>query len=514
MNFSTFAPVNYGIDPMELTPLSKRMSDVLTLADMMDKRKTNALVQQKAEMEIADANRKLRGQEALMGQAQKTLETFNTPQPTLTAPVEPVLNAPLPDIFSTIQSSAASPENLSQGLKDEYGYDIPVSAIAAARATPLQPGQAGPVVDRAVIGRMIMDQPLGGSTGETFEAEKAAKEAEYSDALTKYKADKAAQAPENRIPENLRGLVSPAQYEQYLKAMAIHPDVGTEYLTKIADLSKTASEIEKNKRISETDPYGKSNVGLNLRLAQDPVYVSGIQSRISNLESAGKIPPHVAVQLRGLALTMPLDADRQATEYITGIAQAVGKEEELLPGRTRTAAATAGAGETARTAAGAVAGTKVASTSLPGFRPLPGYNITEEDTKEIKTSEPRINALVKGIQELRDRYKKQGVKLTGDDARWYKSKITSLQLLAKGKELYDLGVLAGPDMEILLKALPDPSSIKEGIGKLYLGDLDIGYQTFEDLVKGKRDSFYKIHGFEKVPAKTLKVGDYTVEVGE
>lgn len=150
--------------------------------------------------------------------------------------------------------------------------------------------------------------------------------------------------------------------------------------------------------------------------------------------------------------------------------------------------------------------TKLAGKSIYGFIPISGQPITEDDVKQVKESAPLYNQLLSDIKELRSRYAKQGTVFTGDDARWYRSKIKSLQLAAKGKELYQLGVLAGPDLSMLEAVLPDPSNIKEGVKSSILGNMDIAFDEFQKTIEKRANDFYRTHGFEKQKPKNDPLG--------
>ena len=65
-------------------------------------------------------------------------------------------------------------------------------------------------------------------------------------------------------------------------------------------------------------------------------------------------------------------------------------------------------------------------------------------------------------------------------------------LLAKGESLFNLGVLNGPDLDIIRRTLPDPATIKGGMTNNKLASEQIG--IVRDLLKGKLQSAREQYG--------------------
>ena len=68
---------------------------------------------------------------------------------------------------------------------------------------------------------------------------------------------------------------------------------------------------------------------------------------------------------------------------------------------------------------------------------------------------------------------------------------TSAALMAKGEELYNLGVLSGPDLEIIQKAFPDPSTRKGALASD--ADIDSSVNTVIDLIQDKITGMQRIN---------------------
>lgn len=486
MNFASFAPVNYGIDPMELTPLTKRMSDVLTLADMMDKSKANKLAIKKAQDDIDETYRKRKAQEVLSS----FYDAPEIPVPVvpekqvignMTSTAEPVVvedevpsppyQAPLPGLNESVYqepepAQTSSVEQIQTGQSTSVGQ-TPLQVNYDSYGEPKPEGEQEPIV--TVPGQVPA---------------KSAQALEIEETRERLLRKRQGLPPKQKmatgeVPEAYNFL-TPAQFENYKAALAIHPDVALDYLTKMSAAAKT-----KRSSFSATEE--------RYRLWDE---ISAMPEGPEKDKAKDDFLMKVAPSLSQAALDYAVKREKQTRPEKILTAQEM--EEQTRAGKTQTAASTAAAAESARTTAGAAAETKVAANSLPGFRVLPNYNVTMEDTKLIKQAEPDIEALRRGIREIRDKYKKTGMEFTGNDAAWYESRIKELKLLAKGEALYKLGVLAGPDMGILTGVLPDPSSIKEGLKKLALGDLDVKFKAFEDHINNKSDTFYRVHGFQKM----------------
>jgi len=75
------------------------------------------------------------------------------------------------------------------------------------------------------------------------------------------------------------------------------------------------------------------------------------------------------------------------------------------------------------------------------------------------------------------------------------------------KELNNLGVLAGPDMGLLLNQLPDPTAINSWVKKAASGVLGTGdpimakFNTFQRNLKTKLGTKMSSYGFRKISKK-------------
>ena len=76
---------------------------------------------------------------------------------------------------------------------------------------------------------------------------------------------------------------------------------------------------------------------------------------------------------------------------------------------------------------------------------------------------------------------------------------TNAALLAKGDELYKLGVLSGPDLTIIQNAFPDPSTIKGAIASNE--DMEKSVDGVLNLIQDRISAFQKQNGLEPLDIK-------------
>jgi hypothetical protein len=101
---------------------------------------------------------------------------------------------------------------------------------------------------------------------------------------------------------------------------------------------------------------------------------------------------------------------------------------------------------------------KDAALNIPGYSRTGEVTPTENEAKDARTAVGIQNNLKRGIQDLKTMIQKNGsFEYGGADGATMASIANDLRLQAK--ELYNLGVLNGPDLGILLKQIPDTDSM-------------------------------------------------------
>lgn len=97
---------------------------------------------------------------------------------------------------------------------------------------------------------------------------------------------------------------------------------------------------------------------------------------------------------------------------------------------------------------------------------VPGYERTgevlpkDEEAMKFRKGTATANALGQKLQRMKELVKANGsFEWGGDGGTEMESLATEIQLLGKSPELYELGVLTGPDLSLLQKISADPSSL-------------------------------------------------------
>jgi hypothetical protein len=242
---------------------------------------------------------------------------------------------------------------------------------------------------------------------------------------------------------------------------------------------------------------GKSSVGAALAFTRSPEgqeLVRQTKETIDMMRKSDKnYDPVTLKAIEDLTGSDIRDAQRRLAMELFKPQTARIKEAEKRPevvetARQRSAATTMGKEGAEQSILG--------NTTIPGLEPIEGVRQTEESIKNVKKVQPDVETMKTLADELIRKYETMGSVFTGDDAADYSSKVRNLQLLAKSPALYNLGVLTGPDLQLLEESIPNPSSIKEGVKKTVLGDLGIRLQNFRDLIDKRATQFYRTNGFQ------------------
>lgn len=146
---------------------------------------------------------------------------------------------------------------------------------------------------------------------------------------------------------------------------------------------------------------------------------------------------------------------------------------------------------------------KARAGAIPGYEAIPGIEIPAANVKEASQALTRTTVIKDLLGGLIDKYTKEGIKvIPGESQAEMESTVTDIQM--ELKELNNLGVLAGPDMGLLLAQLPDPtginSALKSVAGKtLGQGDPIISkFKTFQKNLDRKLKSKMSTYGYRKV----------------
>ena len=243
MNLSTLAPIDYSLQQPVITPVTKRMQDVMTLADMMDKRKIN-------KMAIAKAQREEEARRAGAEQAAETLRSFEAgpttgylrdaiPEPV--RPVEPQRVAPIP-LTETGLAPAPEPQVIGRmNLAPE-----PMADRMAQQQTAAIQATAAPIQEQSADANFAANQAKYAEDMQKYGTEMGQyKTAQAADEIAKqdYFAKQAPMA-EDKIPAAYKWM-QPDEYKTYLQRSTVDPDLGEAYIDKLVTRRKGLAETNK-----------------------------------------------------------------------------------------------------------------------------------------------------------------------------------------------------------------------------------------------------------------------------
>ena len=341
-----------GYPAPQLNPVPERMGKILTLADMMDKRKAYQK-QQEAE-------------EILRSQAQKQIEARNAPLPP--EPVQPErltvdpneiygqvskTNIIRPGVykagaFGTVKdTSPIAPDlpeqqqQLSDSIKSKYGVDITPETIAQVQGNAYSEdpyktvyGDYGTVTEpnEGMTEPMPQDQfgqlpqfqtepgqPILPTAESSMGMESAQAQTDYENQLAEYQAAKEAQ---KAIPASHQWMGD--DYETFQKLMAVDPGSAKAFRKELldekkiqADMTKTEAEVLKLKADAnkeQTDKNFKTNVLKHDRISN---MIKSLYGSVDPETGAAVEPDPSTLQARWPGII------RQARSY--------GISEDLLP---------------------------------------------------------------------------------------------------------------------------------------------------------------------------------------
>jgi hypothetical protein len=132
---------------------------------------------------------------------------------------------------------------------------------------------------------------------------------------------------------------------------------------------------------------------------------------------------------------------------------------------------------------------------------------TVEEAKALRNAKPEVVGLRRNLDELAGLVKQHGVELAPGPAKArMEFLLKDVQLKAKGPAMYQLGVLSGPDMEILNQVTGDPTSLRAfgGGGADAIAEKMRGFS--ETVAQGYQDKFdsHRRGGSKSEQAKALE----------
>lgn len=236
MNFATLSPVDYNINQPQITPIMKRMSDAITLADLMDsrrdaikKRKQAEALQQQTQEEYS---RRMGAKALLSGTQEPEPPVFNEPVIPATMEPNPAIR-PVPSIDFTIPGGAqgqmpeaeVTPPQPSLALSEEGLKRELQQRTESEMGLPLSGAKVQQVPQYQAL------EPQGQYTPESWDVahQQNLQKIDYLGQLDKY----------NKLKERATAVppeyswMEPEEYDKYLSRSAISPELGESYLDRL-----------------------------------------------------------------------------------------------------------------------------------------------------------------------------------------------------------------------------------------------------------------------------------------
>lgn len=141
--------------------------------------------------------------------------------------------------------------------------------------------------------------------------------------------------------------------------------------------------------------------------------------------------------------------------------------------------------------------------ALDGYELDPSFDLKPEVAEKIREAQSQTKLMIKNADEMMALYRKHGNKvLPGKERAQMESLARNLQLLAKGPAGYELGVIAGPDMDLLNSVIPVSTSKQATIADFFTGGGDVSetmerLRVFRDQIGSKFDAKVTARGYRR-----------------
>jgi hypothetical protein len=136
-------------------------------------------------------------------------------------------------------------------------------------------------------------------------------------------------------------------------------------------------------------------------------------------------------------------------------------------------------------------------SQVGGFKLADGSTPTADDAKKFKAGAAGARALLSNLNEYQNLVDQYGSEAGGKVAQRMDSLVRDIQLAAKNEDLYDLGVLTGPDLSLLEEVVGSaPTGITSKLNPWSASKASNKAQQFRELVNSRVNAKAKTYGFE------------------
>jgi hypothetical protein len=135
-------------------------------------------------------------------------------------------------------------------------------------------------------------------------------------------------------------------------------------------------------------------------------------------------------------------------------------------------------------------------SQVGGWQLSEGATPTQDDAKKFKSGVSAARGLLENLNEYQTLVEYHGSEMGGKVAQRMESLARDIQLAAKNEDLYGLGVLTGPDLQILEEIIAAPTGLGAKLDPFSGSRAANKTQQFRDMLNTKINAKAKTFGFE------------------
>lgn len=140
--------------------------------------------------------------------------------------------------------------------------------------------------------------------------------------------------------------------------------------------------------------------------------------------------------------------------------------------------------------------------NIAGFTAAPGQAPTKIDAQKFKDQLIATKNVINTLDRAQIRVTEHGTEYLPTQAKRDMSQdITEIQMQLK--EIANLGVLNGPDLELMLKEVPDPTALKEQFNPMAGEQIATAYGNLKEIIRQKLAVQAEVRGFQPVAQSPL-----------
>lgn len=135
-------------------------------------------------------------------------------------------------------------------------------------------------------------------------------------------------------------------------------------------------------------------------------------------------------------------------------------------------------------------------SNIGGWKLSEGATPTADDAKKFKSGVSAARTLLENLNEYQNLVARKGSEFSGKDAQRMESLARDIQLSAKNEDLYGLGVLTGPDLQLLEEIIQAPTGFWDQLNPFAGSKAVNKAQQFREMLNTRIGAKAKTFGFE------------------